>query len=114
MRKLPPEEVLCYRNLKSRRGAIVRRCYEDFRRSQGIPIRCDNEKCMFFEQPLVWNGSPLPLILDHRNGVSTDDRPRNLRFLCPNCNSQQDTHGGKNKGRVERAEGGFAIRRRKD
>ena len=40
--------------------------------------------------------------------MSGDTRPENLQLLCPNCNSQQPTHGGGNKGRVEQSEGGFA------
>jgi len=64
---------------------------------------------MFHEKPLIWNGKDLKLILDHKNGVSGDNRPSNLQFLCPNCNSQQSTHGGGNKGKVEQSEGGFAV-----
>ena len=40
--------------------------------------------------------------------MSGDNRPKNLRLLCPNCNSQQETHGGGNKGKVEQSVGGFA------
>lgn len=43
-----------------------------------------------------WNNKPLVLILDHINGNSSDNRLINLRFVCPNCNSQLDTHCGKN------------------
>ena len=43
-----------------------------------------------------WNGLPLVLILDHINGVNNDNRLENLRFVCPNCNYQLPTHGGKN------------------
>jgi hypothetical protein len=60
---------------------------------------------------LEWNGQALPLILDHINGVSRDNNPDNLRYLCPNCDSQLDTRGGRNKGRVEMSSGGFSIRR---
>lgn len=44
-----------------------------------------------------WLGKPLSLVLDHVNGVNNDHRLANLRFLCPNCNSQQDTFAGRNK-----------------
>lgn len=45
----------------------------------------------------VWRGKPLVLRLDHKNGVRNDDRLENLRFLCPNCDSQMDTFCGRNK-----------------
>lgn len=44
-----------------------------------------------------WRGQPLSLVLDHINGVNNDHRLPNLRFLCPNCNSQQETFAGRNK-----------------
>jgi hypothetical protein len=47
----------------------------------------------------VWQGKPLVLILDHKNGEHADNRQENLRLLCPNCNSQQETFAGRNKGR---------------
>lgn len=43
-----------------------------------------------------WCGKPLVLRLDHINGIYNDHRLRNLRFLCPNCDSQTDTYCGKN------------------
>ena len=46
-----------------------------------------------------WNGKPLSLQLDHKNGVNNDHRLTNLRFLCPNCHAQQDTYAGKNIGK---------------
>jgi hypothetical protein len=104
--------VLCYRDGK-RRGGIVRRHYEPWRQQQKPPLpeRCDIEECFFHSNPLVWNGHALKLILDHQNGNNTDNRPNNLRFLCPNCNSQQiDTNGGANKGRVrDREEGKVTL-----
>lgn len=42
-----------------------------------------------------WNGKPLSLQLDHENGINTDNRISNLRFLCPNCHTQTDTYAGK-------------------
>lgn len=44
-----------------------------------------------------WQGKPLVLILDHINGVNNDHRLENLRFVCPNCDSQSPTFAGKNK-----------------
>ena len=43
-----------------------------------------------------WNNRPLVLVLDHINGVSNDNRLKNLRLLCPNCNSQTKTFAGRN------------------
>lgn len=61
-----------------------------------------NECCCICELT-EWRGQPLSLVLDHINGDNTDHRIENLRFLCPNCNSQQETFAGRNKAR-KRAE----------
>lgn len=45
--------------------------------------------------PPIWNGKPITLQLDHKNGVNNDHRLENLRFLCPNCHSQTPTWGFK-------------------
>lgn len=45
----------------------------------------------------TWNGLPLVLQLEHRNGINTDHRLENLCFLCPNCHSQTVTWGARNK-----------------
>ena len=39
----------------------------------------------------------IPVELDHMNGDHMDNRLENLRILCPNCHSLQDTHRAKNK-----------------
>jgi len=44
-----------------------------------------------------WMNKPLSLQLDHINGINNDNRLFNLRFLCPNCHTQTDTWGTKNK-----------------
>jgi 5-methylcytosine-specific restriction endonuclease McrA len=54
----------------------------------------------------MWNNKPIVLHLDHINGINNDNRIENLRFLCPNCHSQQPTYSRgqgkkKNKERMQ-------------
>lgn len=62
-----------------------------------IPYRC--ALCQIGPE---WQGKMLVLRLDHQNGARNDDRLENLRFLCPNCDSQTETFCGRNraKGKV--------------
>jgi 5-methylcytosine-specific restriction endonuclease McrA len=60
-------------------------------------------RCSLCGLPPVWRGERLTMILDHRNGDNRDNRLENLRLLCPNCNSQQPTFAGKNRGRYRLA-----------
>jgi hypothetical protein len=109
MAKRESRDVLRYTK-KEKHRQTVRRHYDSWRESQGKPQCCDMPGCVFEKEPLVWNGQVLPLILDHVWGVNSDDGPKNLRLLCPNCDSQQkETRGGGNIGKVvERADGGYA------
>ena len=113
MAKLTQQEVLRYDKGRKRLQATVKRHYIKWREQQNppIPMQCDNQDCRFFEESLFWNGKTLILVLDHINGVSGDNRPTNLRFLCPNCKYSQPTHGGSNRGKVIQDEGGFARKR---
>jgi 5-methylcytosine-specific restriction endonuclease McrA len=48
-----------------------------------------------------WRERPLSLQLHHINGDGQDNRLENLELLCPNCHSQTDTWGARNKGRLQ-------------
>lgn len=56
-------------------------------------------KCAICGQEPFWNDMAMTLILDHINGINNDDRIENLRWVCPNCNSQLETTGSKNPNR---------------
>ena len=45
----------------------------------------------------LWNGKPLVIPVDHRNGNWLDDRPNNVRFLCPNCHTQTPGYNGRKR-----------------
>jgi hypothetical protein len=75
------------------RGQLKRRLYD-----AGLKSR----KCELCGQGEVWRGLSMALILDHVNGVPTDNRIENLRIVCPNCAATLDTHCGR-KTRLDRA-----------
>ena len=53
-------------------------------------------KCACCGIEAIWNNKPMPLILDHINGINDDNRLQNLRFVCSNCDSQLDTYKSRN------------------
>jgi 5-methylcytosine-specific restriction endonuclease McrA len=52
--------------------------------------------CQYCKNEGEWLTKKLSLQLDHINGINSDNRLDNLRWLCPNCHSQTDTFAGRN------------------
>jgi hypothetical protein len=90
-RRLTDTEIFCEDSKAASIANLRRRIIEDGL----IPYVCYECKSL----PL-WNEKPLTLQLEHKNGINTDNRLENLCFLCPNCHSQTETWGGRNKKRV--------------
>jgi hypothetical protein len=89
-KKLPEEYLVLRREDQPRtHGKKLRRALVE----SGVEDKCN--KCGILP---VWNGKPLVLTPDHRNGKFWDNRKENLELLCPNCHSQTDTFSGRNNG----------------
>lgn len=58
-------------------------------------------------------GKKLVFIVDHIDGNWKNNAPSNIRCICPNCNSQTDTFGGKNFGSGARPGDNRKTRERK-
>jgi hypothetical protein len=101
-------KILCRKFQSGPHRGIVKRYYAEWRNRHNIPDRCDNLKCSFFKKPLIWNTKPVPLDLDHESGNTKDNRPENLRYLCPICHRQTQTFGGGNKGRIIDSPDGYS------
>jgi len=90
-RRAAPLESVLVEGSSYSRGLLKKRLYES-----GIKDR----RCELCGQGESWNGRQMSLILDHINGVATDNRIENLRIVCPNCAATLDTHCGKNVNRT--------------
>jgi RNA polymerase subunit RPABC4/transcription elongation factor Spt4 len=87
-RLLPLDEILVEGRVRNRHHVKQRLLAAGLKEE-----RC--ESCGLTE----WLGRPVAFELHHINGNGDDNRLENLTLLCPNCHSQTDTWGGKNKAR---------------
>lgn len=86
MKKRPLSEILVENSTYTSSYKLKNRLFDESFKEK----KC--EKCGLVE----WNNLPIPLELDHVNGVNTDNRIENLRILCPNCHAQTPTYRRKN------------------
>jgi hypothetical protein len=82
---LRKNEELFVENGISNRNTVRRRIIDE----KILPYKCS--MCGISD----WQDKPLSLQLDHINGIPTDHRLENLRFLCPNCHTQTGTYSHK-------------------
>lgn len=52
-----------------------------------------------------WLDKDITLWCDHIDGNATNNKPDNFRLICPNCDSQSPTFGGKNRGYGRKSRG---------
>lgn len=60
-------------------------------------LKEQNYKCEICNNLNVWNNKPITFILDHIDGNAGNNLRKNLRLICPNCDTQLDTYKSKNK-----------------
>lgn len=82
---VPLEDILVEHSMYNRHR-LKQRLYKS-----GLKQR----RCELCGQTEAWHGRSMSLILDHVNGVATDNRLENLRMVCPNCAATLDTHCGR-------------------
>jgi len=82
---IPLKEIMI-KNSTYSRGHLKKRLIRD---------KILENKCNICNLKPEWNNNKLVMVLDHINGINNDHRIENLRLLCPNCNSQQDTFAGR-------------------
>jgi hypothetical protein len=82
-------DILVHRESENKeKSSRLRRALVEY----GREYKCEATGCIIQDQ---WIGKKITLQIDHKNGNTSDNRPENLRFLCPNCHSQTENWGYK-------------------
>lgn len=90
VKKMSLDDILVENSTYTNRGLIKQRLLE----AGLLEYHCYGMDCAVEG---TWNGKPISLQLEHKNGVFNDHRLENLELLCPNCHSQTSTFAGRHK-----------------
>ncbi|MGP3752746.1 HNH endonuclease [Streptomyces sp. LamerLS-316] len=93
VRRRRPEELLVDQ------GRTLDRRIPGERLKRAMIAMGTSEHCARCGTGPTWRDQPLPLEVDHIDGDWRNNRPQNLRLLCPNCHSTTDTYRGRGKAR---------------
>jgi hypothetical protein len=80
-----PQNVFCINSTVTQ--SVLRRWFKRI---------SDDSRCEICGQLKCWNNKDLTMILDHIDGDNHNNQLQNLRWICPNCNSQLPTFAGRN------------------
>ena len=82
-------------NMTGRKFPSRRKPIEEYLVNEST-IKSNELKKYLLDDKIFEHKLPIPLELEHINGVHSDNRLENLTLLCPNCHAQTDTYRGKN------------------
>lgn len=60
-------------------------------------LKEQNNRCAICGNENIWNNKIIIFILDHIDGDASNNKRKNIRLICPNCDSQLETYKSKNK-----------------
>lgn len=93
IKKKKDDEEIFVENSKFNRSHLKDRIIKN-RMIEYVCLKCGNNGS--------WMEECISLQLEHKNGISNDNRIDNLCFLCPNCHSQTKTYSGKKNKKIEK------------